>query len=207
VQEGETGHRAVSADAYPPFRHPGGGLWSTVGDLVRYGLAHCRGYAELHTPQAEALGARYALGWWVRDGVLDHEGSVGGYQSLLLLVPAEELVLTVLTNSWRGHGATRRIVEELGVFGGGSGEPARSGHRDADGRYALDAIEVSVDGAQIVERESDPVTGDPIERRYRVSPVGDGVYGFARGVLMGHRLDFPRSGVARVGWTALPRIA
>lgn len=206
VQQGGTGHRAVPADAYPPSRHPGGGLWSTVADLVRYGLAHCRGYAALHEPQAEALGAHYALGWWVREGVLDHEGSVGGYQSLLLLVPAEELVLAVLTNSWRGGGAVRRIVEELGVFGDREVAAARVDH-GADGRYALDAIEVAVAGEQIVEREPDPVTGAPIERRYRVSPVAAGVYGFARGVLMGHRLDFPRPGVARVGWTALPLVA
>jgi len=206
VQQGETGHRAVPVDAYPPARRPGGGLWSTVGDLVRYGLAHCRGYGELHEPQAEALGAQYACGWWVRDGgVLDHEGSVAGYQSLLLLVPAQELVLAVLTNSWRGSGAVRRIVEALGVLPPSDGAAAARAPAGVDGRYALDAIEVAVSGHEIVEREPDPVTGTPIERRYRVSPVMDGVVGFARGVLMGHRIDFPRDGVARVGWTALPR--
>jgi CubicO group peptidase (beta-lactamase class C family) len=209
VQEGETGHRPVATDVYPVARRPGGGLWSTVGDLVRYGLAHCRGYAQLHEPQAEALGAQYALGGWVRDGVLDHEGSVGGYQTLLLLVPADELVLAVLTNSWRGSGAVRRLVEELGVVDREDGErrAAPAAPADVDGRYGLDAIDVTVAGEQIVEREPDPVTGGTIERRYSVSSLGGGVFGFARGVLMGHRIDFPRADVARVGWTALPRVA
>lgn len=205
VQEGENGHRAVPLDAYPPERRPSGGLWSTAGDLVRYGLAHCRGYDELHEPQAHALGAQYALGWWTRDGVLDHEGSVAGYQSLLLLVPGEEIVLVVLTNSWRGSGLVRRIVEALGVLpavGRGAPPPAA-----ANGRYALDGVAVTIDGSAVFEREVDPVAGAPVERRYRVSRVGGDVYGFASGVLMGHRIDFPRDGVARVGWTALPRVA
>ncbi|HZS23494.1 MAG TPA: serine hydrolase domain-containing protein [Gaiellaceae bacterium] len=204
VQEGATGHRAVGADAYPVERRASGGLWSTVGDLVRYGLAHCRGYAELHEPQADALGGRYALGWWVRDGVLDHEGSVAGYQSLVLLVPAEELVLAVLTNSWRGSGLVRRLVDALEVLPAPSADGAAP---PPSGTYALDSVHATVTDDEIVERERDPVTGAAVERRYLVSPVGGGVYGFARGTLMGHRVDFPRADVARIGWTALPRVA
>src|SRR5262245_4761695 len=96
VQEGETGHRAVLSDVYPVGRRSSGGLWSTVTDLLRFGERHLNGYEALHKPRASALGGRYALGLWVRDlggrTVLDHEGSVGGYQSLLLLVPDERLV-------------------------------------------------------------------------------------------------------------------
>jgi CubicO group peptidase (beta-lactamase class C family) len=203
VQEGESGHRLVPADAYPRERRPSGGLWSTVGDLVRHGLAHCRGYEQLHEPQAPALGAQYALGWWVRGGVLDHEGSVAGYQSLLLLVPRDEVVLAVLTNSWRGSGLIRRIVEGLGLLPpvAASGTPPAG----RDGRYVLDQTEAEIAGSAVTEREVDPVTGAAVERRYRVSQLEADVYGFARGVLMSHRLDFPRAGVARVGWTAMPR--
>jgi CubicO group peptidase (beta-lactamase class C family) len=203
VQEGESGHRVAPVDSYQHARRPSGGLWSTAGDLVRYGLAHCRGYEELHEPHAQALGAQYALGWWARGGVLDHEGSIAGYQSLLLIVPKQELVLTVLTNSWRGGGLSRRIVEGLGVL-----PPVEHGAppENRDGRYGLDGIEATVEGSSVTEREVDPVTGAPVERRYRVSRVGDDVYGFARGVLMGHRIDFPRAEVARVGWTAMPRV-
>jgi CubicO group peptidase (beta-lactamase class C family) len=182
----------VPADpSYPVGRRPSGGLWSTVGDLVEYGLAHCERWPHLHEPVADALGARYALGWWVRDGVVEHEGSVGGYQSLLLLDPADRVVLAVLTNSWCGSGLIRRVVEELGVV-----PPSRGDGRFEEGRYELDGISATVRGRWLTERETDPVTGAAVERRYRPS-LG--------ATLMSHRVDFPRPGVARLGWVALPR--
>jgi CubicO group peptidase (beta-lactamase class C family) len=215
VQQGESGHRAVAVDAYPVVRRPSGGLWSTVGDLLRFAAYQLDDAPPtLHEPRGEALGARYALGWWVRehaDGrtTLDHEGSVAGYQSLLLLVPGESVALAVLTNSWRGSGAVRRIVEKLGLlprpvaFDGGS-------YGEVAGTYALDSIEASVevaaDGIVVVEAEIDPVTGTRRETRFPARAIGDRVFGFAHGTLMGHRLDFPRSGLARVGWTVLPRV-
>jgi CubicO group peptidase (beta-lactamase class C family) len=192
VQDGETGHRAVLTDAYPVARRPSGGLWSTVGDLLRFGERHLDGYAELHRPRGEALGAQYALGWWSRDGVLDHEGSVAGYQSLLMLVPERRLVLAVLTNSWRGSGLARHVVERLELV-----PIARETGRFEDGRYALDGASATVHHGWVTEHETDPVTGAPLERRYRPSP---------QATLMSHRIDFPRKDVARIGWTALPRV-
>jgi len=182
----------LAADpAYPVERRPIGGLWSTASDLLEYGLAHCRRWAHLHEPVAEALGARYALGWWVREGVVDHEGSVAGYQSLLMLVPAEEVVLAVLTNSWRGSALIRHVVEALDIVSPASGTGSAE-----NGRYGLDDLEATVANGRVVERERDPVTGTSIERRYPVSHDA---------VLMSWRTDFPRDGVARIGWVALPR--
>jgi len=192
VQEGETGHRAVLSDAYPVARRPSGGLWSTVGDLLRFGERHLDGYDELHRPRARALGAEYALGWWVREGALDHEGSVAGYQSLLMLAPAKRLVLALLTNSWRGSGLARRVVEGLDLV-----PPSRGGGRYEEGRYALDGISATVRDGWVCEQETDPATGALVERRYRPS---------FRATLMSHRSDFPREGVALIGWTALPRV-
>jgi len=197
VQEGETGHRAVLEDAYPPARRPSGGLWSTVGNLVVFGGAQLAVGGAQFEPRADALGAQYALGWWRReraDGVtvLDHEGSVAGYQSLLMLVPEEKTVLAVLTNSWRGSSLIRRVVEGLGVL---PAQPAAvSG---VDGRYALDGAEAVVDGSNVTETETDPVTGAPRSIRYPVVPDA---------TLMSHRVDFPRAGLARIGWTVLPRV-
>src|SRR5712691_10142282 len=216
IQEGETGHRVVAVDSYPEARWPSGGLWSTVGDLLRFGAHHLdSGGAPktLHEPRVAALGARYALGWWVRehpDGrtTLDHEGSVAGYQSLLLLVPKESLALAVLTNSWRGSGLIRRVVESLQLLP----RPAVAAPADGDGidgTYELDGAEASVarvdDRVDVTEAETDPVTGSRRSIRYPARAIGDGVYGFACGTLMGHRLDFPRPGIARIGWVALPR--
>jgi CubicO group peptidase (beta-lactamase class C family) len=232
VQEGETGHRAVSVDVYPVSRRPSGGLWSTVGDLLRFAAHHLGRHgplsaelrAAMREPQSQALGAGYGLGWWVRDAggsvALDHEGSVAGYQSLLLIVPERRLALAVLTNSWRGSGLVRQVVEQLGLAAGapmahpGVRPRDESGRELAEhavaGRYALDSVQALVEEAGVdlfvQERETDPVTGAPLDRpRLRATPIGGAVYGYAGGALMSHRIDFPRAGIARIGWLALPR--
>ena len=220
VPEGATGHRPAPEVVYSERRRPAGGLWSNVGDLLRFAAHQMGGPGPLsaaqlravRAPRAEALGARYCLGCWSRELeggrlALDHEGSVGGYQSLLLLVPEEHAALAVLTNSWRGSGLIRRVVHELGLVPaplGGSGDL-----RAEPGRYELDdaVAEIAQRGGRlrVAESETDPLTNVRIERpEYAVEPLGGGVYGFAGGLLMTHRLDFPRDGVARVGWTALP---
>src|SRR4051794_17497214 len=234
VQEGETGHRAVGVDVYPVDRRPSGGLWSTVDDLLRFAAHHLGGRGPLseeqrslmREPQSQALGAGYGLGWWVHDAggraALDHEGSVAGYQSILLLVPEERLALAVLTNSWRGSGVVRRVVEQLGL---GAGAPAaRPGVRPRDssgmelteydvvGEYELGdaraSVEASGEELLVREHEIDPVTSAPIAGpRLRARAIGGGVYGYAGGALMSHRLDFPRRGIARIGWLAMPRSA
>jgi hypothetical protein len=126
----------------------------------------------------------------------------------------------VLTNSWRGSGLVRHVVEQLGLA---AGPPlSRPGVRPRDaagrelsehaaaGRYVLGDAEAIVEEAGdelfVQERETDPVTGAPLARpRLRAKPIGGGVYGYAGGGLMSHRLDFPRAGIGRIGWAALPR--
>jgi CubicO group peptidase (beta-lactamase class C family) len=183
----------VADPSYPVERRASGGLWSTVGDLVDYGLAHCDRWAHLHQPVAEALGAHYALGWWVRGGVLDHEGSVGGFQSLLLLVPEDSVVLAVLTNSWKGSLLIHHVVEVLGLAA--PVDPAAESEA-VDGTYALGGVQAVVAGGRITETEADPLTGAMLERRYPARLDAP---------LMSWRSDFPRPGVARIGWVALPR--
>ena len=166
----------------------------------------------LREPRAEALGGRYCLGCWSRQLVggrpaFDHEGSVGGYQSLLLLVPDEEVALVVLTNSWRGSGLIRRVVQALGLVPAPLAEAGDE--RVEPGRYELDDAVAMVEERggrwRVAESETDPLTGLRIDRPgYAIDALGGGVYGFAGGLLMSHRVDFPRPGVARVGWTALP---
>jgi CubicO group peptidase (beta-lactamase class C family) len=220
VPEGSTGHQPAPEVVYPERRRPAGGLWSTVGDLLRFAAHQLGGSGPLsaaqrsavHEPRAEALGGRYCLGCWSRELeggrlALDHEGSVGGYQSLLLLVPEEQTALAVLTNSWRGSGLIRRVVSELGLVPAPLGET--STEHVEPGRYELDGATADLatrnGRLRVAESETDPLTKVRIERHeYAVEPLGDGVYGFAGGVLMTHRLDFPRDGVARIGWTALP---
>ncbi len=223
VQEGETGHRAVPVDAYPVARRPSGGLWSTVGDLLAFAAHHLGGpgplgneaRAAMREPQSEALGGGYGLGWWVRDAggrvALDHEGSVAGYQSLLLLVPEEQFALAVLTNSWRGSGLVRRVVEQLGLAVGAPVPSPGVRRPDLAGRYVLDDaeanVEESAEGLFVRESETDPVTGARKSApRLRASELGSGVFGYAGGGLMSHRLDFPRPGFGRIGWLVMRQV-
>ncbi len=216
VQEGETGQRPAGSLPYPESRRPSGGLWSTVGDLLRFAEHQFEHGAELREPQADALGAEYCLGCWRREleggrVAFDHEGSVAGFQSLLLLVPDERLALAVLTNSWRGSGAIRRIVRDLGLTPASNNVSLSQTRPPETGRYGLDSVEAVVeqhgDGWRLAESETDPISGTRIERApYAVEPLGGNVYGLAGGLLMSHRVDFPRPGVARVGWVTLPRV-
>jgi CubicO group peptidase (beta-lactamase class C family) len=198
LQDGVTGHRPAGSPDYPVTRYPSGGLWSTVGDLLRFAEHQFHDPYGLQQPQADALGAEYCLGCWRRelDGgriAFDHEGSVAGYQSLLLLVPSERLALVVLTNSWRGSGLIRRVVQALGLV------PAKSiAETVEEGAYALGSVSAEIRDGWIIEQETDPLTGAGTHRKYRVS---------FDAVLMSHRVDFPRPGIARVGWVALPRVA
>jgi CubicO group peptidase (beta-lactamase class C family) len=223
LRRGSSGHRPVPVDHYAVERRPSGGLWSTAGDLLRFAEHHLGGpgplsadlRAAMRAARTPALGAAYGLGWWRRDAgaqvVLDHEGSVAGYQSLLLLVPAERLALVVLTNSWRGSGLVRRVVAALGVFGQGTAStPSRPVRADVAGAYTLDDTSVEVTTHRsgtltVAQTDVDPVTGARTALRYRAEQLAENVFGVGGGLLMSHRLDFPRRGVARVGWVALPR--
>ena len=220
---GGTGHRPVVGDAYPAARHASGGLWSTVADLLGFAAHHLGGPGPLpeetrgamRRPQSQTLGGGYGLGWWTYAvggrAAVAHEGSVAGYQSLLLLLPDQGFALAVLTNSWRGSGLVRRIVEQLGVGAGPADGAEDAPPTDVAGQYVLDGSEATVEAAaggnlRVAEAEIDPVTRERIERDAAVAgPLGGGVYGIGGGLLMSHRLDFPRPGIARVGWVALPR--
>ena len=216
VQDGETGHRPAGSPPYPVTRYPSGGLWSTVGDLVRFATHQFGDPYGLQEPQIEALGAEYCLGCWRRElaggrVAFDHEGSVAGFQSLLLIVPAERLALAVLTNSWRGSGLIRHVVKGLDLIPASNRLLQGSAGPIEPGRYALGSVVADVAAAgggwRIVETEIDPLSGARIGTPpYSVERLEGDVYGFAGGLLMSHRVDFPWPGVARVGWVALPRV-
>jgi CubicO group peptidase (beta-lactamase class C family) len=208
--------RAAPADAYPVARRPSGGLWSTVGDLLRFGEAQLREIeGPVFEPKVDSLGERYALGWWVREladgrAAYDHEGSVAGYQSLLLLVPEDELVLAVLTNSYRGSTLIARLVDTLGL--GARRVDLEEPAADLEGSYELGDVSATVArtgdaSLEVALRETDPVAQTDTGWKGTACALGGGVYGFLGRTLMSQRIDFPRSGLARIGWVVLPRAA
>ncbi|MDX6480103.1 MAG: D-alanyl-D-alanine carboxypeptidase [Gaiellaceae bacterium] len=202
VQEGVNGQRPVQSSPYPASRFPSGGLWSTVEDLLRFAEDQFDDPYGVQEPQADALGAEYCLGCWRRelDGgriAFDHEGSVASFQSLLLIVPEERFALAVLTNSWRGSGAIRRVIRDLGLNPASNSASLRSTGLIEPGKYALDSVSAEVRDGWITEQETDPIMGAAAHRKYRIS---------FDAALMSHRVDFPRPGVARIGWNALERV-
>jgi hypothetical protein len=97
----------------------------------------------------------------------------------------------VLTNSWRGSGLIKRVVNDLGLIP----PPARNDVVE-EGLYALGSATAEIRNGWVTDAETDPVNGAMKHLKYRVS---------FDATLMSHRVDFPRPGVARVGWVALPR--
>ena len=58
LPEGETGHRPVPRDVYPAQRHPSGGLWSTVADLLAFAAHHPAAPAHSTRRRARPCGSR-----------------------------------------------------------------------------------------------------------------------------------------------------
>jgi D-alanyl-D-alanine carboxypeptidase len=107
----------AGAGPYPRARRPSGGLVSDVPDLLRFGnwqLASPAA-ARLRVVHGKPAGGVYGLGLnGERIGGIDvwgHNGSYGGFQSSLLLVPERDAVFAGLTNSGRGKQALREIED------------------------------------------------------------------------------------------------
>jgi hypothetical protein len=122
----------------------------------------------------------------------------------------------VLTNSWRGSVLVRRLLAGLGLGAGrdddGSGDAGLADVAALAGGYALDGAEAVLaparGGLRVRLAETEPVSGARLTRPPALArPLGGGVFGFGGGVLVSHRLDFPRAGIGRFGWVAMPRVS
>lgn len=95
---------------YQFFPYGGGGYWSSVRDLVKYAQLHLKqsakgGKAVLSNANIDLMhkfekgpDAFFGLGWF-NDGVkLISNGNISGFNSCLILIPAENLGVIVLTN-------------------------------------------------------------------------------------------------------------
>lgn len=203
-------HRPIAAEPYPRPRRPSGGLWSTVADLVRFAELHVADarLASMHAPLIDAPGGAYGLGWMLRRvagrHVVEHTGSVGGYQSLLLLVPDERLALAVLTDSARGSAAIGGVLRRLALAP--EVPPVRdvpdAELRPLAGRYRIQSVDAAVTveagGLRVALAETDPVSGERLEQPPQLArALGPREFAVVDGEGAGERIDFPRPGLGR----------
>jgi CubicO group peptidase (beta-lactamase class C family) len=196
---------------YPCGRRPGGGLWSSVPDLLRFAEHHLGGpgpltaasIAELQRPVSSGPGFCYGLGWFLRQrgghDAVEHPGSVLGFQSMLALVPSERFAFAALTNSSRGFAAIRDVLRDVGL---GEDEPPTVELPDLTpfaGRYRGQSAVVELvpeDSGLLVERtEVDPFSQETtVFPAVRARPIGEREFEIVDGEWRGDRFDFPRPG-------------
>lgn len=222
VAPGSDEHLPVD-DSYPRARRPSGGLWSTVGDLIRFAEHHLGGpgplsagsLAEMQAPVSAGHGFEYGLGWFLTQRAghrsVEHTGSAFGYQSHLLLVPDEGIAVAALTNSSRGSAAIDDVHRALGLA---PGEPQPHALTPAQltafaGRYRAVGyeLEVAVDGGglRVTETSIDARTGDTIRHpSLHARPIGEREFEIVdEGEQRGERFDFPLDGTVRMHAVAL----
>ena len=202
---------------YPQTRTPSGGLWSNVQDLLRFAAHHLGGpgplsrdsIQEMQQPQIAAPGGSYGLGWFLRQSggrrIVEHPGSVAGFESLLLLVPDERFGFAALSNSSRGSAAIRDLLERLGLGSTGPDftmEPEKLAA--FGGNYSGDGIEVEVapeDGRlSVAVTVLDPLSGESVAYPPVLArPVAEREFEVVDAEWRGERLTFPRDGFVCVG--------
>jgi CubicO group peptidase (beta-lactamase class C family) len=206
---------------YPRARRASGGLWSSVGDLLRFGEHHLGGpgplttesAAEMQQPQISAPGGAYGLGWFLRESagrrIVEHPGSAAGFESLILLVPDESFGFAALTNSSRGSAAIRELLERLGLGSTGSPDFEVPPEQLAafGGTYSGNGLEVEIvpeDGRlSFAVTAFDPFSGEnvaypPVLAR----PVAEREFEVVDAEWRGERYTFPRDGFVCLGGLA-----
>src|SRR4051812_37127176 len=175
---------------YPRARRASGGLWSTVGDLLRFAEHHLGGpgpltpesVAEMQKPHIRVQVFDWGLGCFLthRRGRLtvEHPGSAAGFQTLLVLVPGEGLAVAALTSSSRGAAAIRDVLGDLELA---EAEPSFVELEDLSafaGLYRGQKLELRIesegDGLRVDVAEIDPFVPDrQVYPSMRARPVGE----------------------------------
>ncbi len=108
-----TAHDPADGYAIRPFLAPAEDVSCSAGDLARFGRAWLDALAGdpslLSGNGVRALLAArdgVALGWFIRDGVIYHEGGAGTFHGGLFIVPERGLVVVALANAGRSRPGT-----------------------------------------------------------------------------------------------------
>jgi CubicO group peptidase (beta-lactamase class C family) len=218
VEKGAAEH-VPADDRYPRVRRPGGGLFSSVGDLLRFADHHLGGRgpltagstSEMQQPIGAGPGFRYGLGWFLwetRAGpAVGHPGSVLGHESLLRVVPGERLAVAALSNSSRGYAAIRDVMRDLGLAELEPPEGAVADLTKFAGRYRGQGAELEFvpeeEHLRVHCTEVDPFSGETsVYPSMRARPVGEREFEIVDGEWRGDRFDFPRPGFVCMGYLA-----
>lgn len=204
----------ADAGPYPRARRPSGGLVSNVEDLLRFGrwLLELPDAKRMRIVHGKPPGGVYGLGLsgFRIHGVevWGHDGSYGGFQSSLLLVPERDAVFVGLTNSGLGGkalytvsdeflvrviGAKRRVPDSVelpaDVLEGFTGSYAHSGGW-FDVTLAPPGLLVTMDDGEFAARA-----------------IGERTFEITAGDHIRERFDFPLEGFGRFGSRLAPRVA
>lgn len=115
-KEAATGHTKgePQPDSYVRARRPGGGLWSTTGDVLsfaEYAMTHPAFLTEARKVNARsAFGHRYGLGCFLNGDLMFHFGNVGTFQGLLVMAPDQGIAAVAVGNDEHGGKIARRIA-------------------------------------------------------------------------------------------------
>ena len=112
------GHRkgVPQPDSYGRSRRPGGGLWSTVGDVLSFAEYAMSDAAFIKLACTElspaAMGHRYGFGWFLnaRADLMFHFGDVGGFRGLLVVAPDHQAAAVVVGNDEHGGALSREVA-------------------------------------------------------------------------------------------------
>ena len=114
-------------------RIPGGGIISTLDDMMKFGNAILndvfisRASLELmfEIPNIKNNGIPYGKGWYLYDEIPDfgivygHGGAQTGASTMLMIVPEQDFVVVVLTNTSRASNEVIKIISRLFEIAGG----------------------------------------------------------------------------------------
>jgi CubicO group peptidase (beta-lactamase class C family) len=198
---------------YPRARRPSGGLVSTVGDILRFGMRLLGepSFAHMRVAHGNPIGGVYGLGLFgERVGgveVWGHTGSYDGFQTSLLLIPDAGAVFVGLTNS--GYGAKALYEVENAFFdevlGARRANPTFVDVPAVDlARYAGRYENVDASAEIRAAPGGLVLTADAEEIFLR--PIGEGRFQVPDGPHVRERIDFPRQGFVRLGSRLAARV-
>ncbi|ROO86628.1 D-alanyl-D-alanine carboxypeptidase [Actinocorallia herbida] len=103
----ESGKVVDATDWDPSWAWAAGAMTSTLGDMKRWAPALAEGallkpetqVERLNAPASGVPGLRYGLGIFDDHGWLGHNGSIPGYQTVVVQLPEEDATLVVLANT------------------------------------------------------------------------------------------------------------